>query len=476
MKKPSNEQHDDSTATTINNLPKQLLTEILRRLPEPKSIFRCNLVCKYWYHIIYNYNNININININNKIISHFVPQFPKLEQHNFPVFLDDVNNDVVKVIASCNDLLLCRLSECSYCICNPLTKQYVTLPPTDPIKVIGNKHGRLSVGFMFDNRNDDDDKINYTVVFICAPSRTIRLREYSSLTKRWRDYVVDSLPRPTAYPIGFDVRGDTVDKMFFNKGMWFWYNWKTRHVCCYDPRNTERPFPGSFKAPGAGFGAVGSGVLGVCRGVLRFSQLARVGQVDVNKSKRIWRPVYETESDDEVKRKIIAKVWELKDLNSGEWSLVHEVYLNQLGDLWHAGVTRTTYNHERSTIGYRLSAKVIDPNDTDIIYITVGADCNIVSCNFREMEMKLFQAGPFVPGHCDIFPGDLVALVVETPREGVPIYGGESITGECRHYRQDTAGPCESESSCGAACDSKYGGVVDSHCAQSLCRCIRCT
>ncbi|KAM7271960.1 hypothetical protein ACFE04_031174 [Oxalis oulophora] len=404
---------------SISHLPEELQIEILRRLPEAKYVIRCNLVCKNWYRLIsstcfiqsfLNHHHHHRN-NINNKI-SHFVSQCPKSQQNHFPAFLvkdkgiresKSINNiDEVTVVASCNDLLLCRLQRkrgkyCIgtgglYCICNPLTKEYAILPPTHPITF-----SRVLVGFDCDdyylsnnnnNNNDDDDDngerrgghdhsssvminpdYNFRIVLIWnTPDGKMRTRQFSSQTKEWRDSCFTNMPEPRPDP--FNDSPEYMERVISYKGIMCWLD-HISHICIYDPQNittllyivpTPRPLD------------LGISAIGFCHGVLRIFLLT------------------DDFEGDEVQ--FLANVWELKDLYSGEWSLVHSFPL-YLDNLWDSGIRMPIYG----TLSLdQLQILTIDPNDPDIVYLLVDVDRNILSCNLREMKIEQFQAGPFVP------------------------------------------------------------------------------
>ncbi|KAM7277443.1 hypothetical protein ACFE04_019309 [Oxalis oulophora] len=86
----------------------------------------------------------------------------------------------------------------------------------------------------------------------------------------------------------------------------------------------------------------------------------------------------------------VIAYVWDLNGdylNNKGEWSLVHTVSLDQLGAHWHLGVS---WERKFGTV-FDFDAVAINPNDGDIVYIATKG--NIILCNLKGMEIKLYQS-----------------------------------------------------------------------------------
>ncbi|KAM7271002.1 hypothetical protein ACFE04_030216 [Oxalis oulophora] len=399
--------------------------------PDLKTVFRCKLVCKKWYRIISSGCFVRSFLNYHQHFpnitkISHFVPQFPKM--HLFPPFLhkihqikeclaiskdnhrnnivhDVVDNDDdhnISVIASFNDLLLCQLGQSGYyCICNPLTREYVILPRT-PNRIINHLKKTIIVGFVCDsdyltlnhktNKNGDvvvdhvtvNPRYNYTILFMYTPlhwiSERATLRQFSSLTNQWHDSIID-VPLPKHYSLMYTDYACVVP-MTFVQGMWFWLNSCSSKLCIYNPQSATLLNP--IQLPPGQDGTLGMHVLGVCQGFLRFFHLTKSY----------------TEND------IFVHVWELKDFNSGRenWSLKHQLPLYLLGNLWKPYVTQQ-YTEGDYHKRYNLSALAVDSNDTDIVYIELGDHREILSCNIGKREMKQFQPGPFVRRYCQVFP-----------------------------------------------------------------------
>ncbi|XP_071722553.1 uncharacterized protein [Rutidosis leptorrhynchoides] len=214
---------DSGIMMQINDLPENLLLEVFGRLPEAKSVIRCQ--------------------------------QFPEIGT-DFHPFLKGISKRS-RVVASCNDLLLCRIRILSrkrtvYCICNPLTRQYAILPPR-PNQIISKN---VLVRFMCDpyisyKKNEqqhwDHAVINpnykYRVVFVYLHSErllglitNITVREFSSETNEWTDRNINLLADHQS-PFSM-IQDEHIDNLIFHKGMGFWISNFQSNICTYDPQN----------------------------------------------------------------------------------------------------------------------------------------------------------------------------------------------------------------------------------------------
>ncbi|KAM7273374.1 hypothetical protein ACFE04_028038 [Oxalis oulophora] len=427
--------------SSIHDLSDHVLIDILRRIDDcdeeeeyDKSIVRCKLVCKRWSALISLTQSLLNHPRIHRKL-SHFVPQCPKSQLDQFPVFLakDKVIRksigiskiDDVTVLSSCNDLLLCRLGDTHLCVCNPFTKHYAMLPRIP--HQFRNVHPSFVVGFdcqsnylSYTNNKrknggrrhvNDDDHINanynfrVVLIYTCsleeqddgeeidvldAMPKGIQVREFSSNTNQWRDHLILDMPRQHRYLLRNPF--ESVIRMYFHKEMGFWHLSGPNSVGIYNPRNTTLS---KFKNPGSPGLLVGSYILGVCQDSLRFFQLTDASR---NDKVDIYATVYKLKANN-FSNNIDIDSW----AGGGEWSLLYNVSLHELGDIWHSGFRK--YGPGKWDTIYTMSALAIDPNNPDIIYIRVGNDDAVVSCNLQKKEMKKIQAGPFEPWIYDVFP-----------------------------------------------------------------------
>ncbi|KAF3954122.1 hypothetical protein CMV_020491 [Castanea mollissima] len=215
---------------SINKLSDLLLFEILYRLP-CRWALQCKSVSKRWLSLISHPYFIRRYIHHRHSdsqqqqqqpftLLLQYAHNSEKtilvLPSHNSEFFNDCTNvgldflnflplkarkNDpfCIEVEASFNDLLLVRnevssrfsepIKFCEYFICNPFTKQWLTLPPRTTSFVM--------VGFICKPYCLDNVHYRYKVVRIHSPSETnatqLRMEIFSSETGEWRDSVVSS-------------------------------------------------------------------------------------------------------------------------------------------------------------------------------------------------------------------------------------------------------------------------------------------
>ncbi|CAN0853124.1 hypothetical protein LINGRAHAP2_LOCUS5537 [Linum grandiflorum] len=122
-------------------LTPKLIEEILIRLPNPRSVSRCKLVCKRWNSLI-------SSPRFNRRFVSHHqtmnhrhMPVDPRQLRSIILSFLPPMPasaRDDLRVLDCNKDLLLCGFSDIgcedgersrTYLVCNPFTKQWIALP-----------------------------------------------------------------------------------------------------------------------------------------------------------------------------------------------------------------------------------------------------------------------------------------------------------------------------------------------------------
>ncbi|CAI0412488.1 unnamed protein product [Linum tenue] len=129
----------------INKLGDDLLVEILIRLPHPRSAFLCKAVCKRWNYLISDPSSSFTRRFISHRRSSNHPPPpslfLPSNDPQAILCFLPvpDGARPNPRVFDCFKDLILCGFAESSYGIaaeldrsyfvCNPFTKQWVTLP-----------------------------------------------------------------------------------------------------------------------------------------------------------------------------------------------------------------------------------------------------------------------------------------------------------------------------------------------------------
>ncbi|XP_076913237.1 F-box protein At5g07610-like [Bidens hawaiensis] len=191
MKQASiDQQSAQSRALIVSN--DDLLTEIIIRLPA-KSILRFKSVSKHWLwllshkHFTHRYDKLSKSPGTFAVISTIYVPF--NVDDQNPPPFssLDSYfNSDDVRIVQSCNGLLLCHTrreyeGDHRYYVFNPTTKQLATIPP-----VCGELKGFYFMALAFHQK----DCPHYKVICVRAfePHGILfQLQIYSSETRKWK-------------------------------------------------------------------------------------------------------------------------------------------------------------------------------------------------------------------------------------------------------------------------------------------------
>ncbi|KAI4296475.1 hypothetical protein L6164_036431 [Bauhinia variegata] len=168
---------ESSTQTQMKDLPEELVMEILCRLRHCKYVFQCKCVSKHWSSLTTSPYFVRRFITCNkmkkqpwaflyfkfmmdtlarpsrffnqpkpgwevDRSSLKLITQYSEFKSHELSLkFLPcyQYDQDPITMLKTFNDLILCCAenfdhSECVYYICNPLTKQWVALPPTPPL------------------------------------------------------------------------------------------------------------------------------------------------------------------------------------------------------------------------------------------------------------------------------------------------------------------------------------------------------
>ncbi|XP_071693271.1 putative F-box protein At3g28280 [Rutidosis leptorrhynchoides] len=303
----------------ISHIPDSLLLEILSRLPL-KSIFKFKCVCKHWQTLIsqpsfhrFYFNSINASSNLVSWRILYryvYVSKFKDVldrfrpENYNsskFSVlfmssFEEQQQSDQFKVLGVSNGLVLCGLlGPLIYYVCDPVTRQWVTLPrgrDTSP-----NRHPIFFGEGFVSKINEDGLLTSYTVVrveLLNTATSYLNLETFSSDTGKWIDYRL-----PCVKPIALLKRG--AGPISFN-GILHWFVYEHGMVA-FDPNNKEPkscriiPFPedrdveSEYKYDGL------YRLCDECQGKLRFFEVAP-----------------------EACSFYCFSLWDMKDYEKGEW------------------------------------------------------------------------------------------------------------------------------------------------------------
>lgn len=300
---------------------------------------------------------------------------FPIFESPGFSLtFLacsEQQKQETLQYLASNNGLVLCCAAlrrPIVYFVCNPLTKQWVALPPP-PSNV-----KTVYVGFICNPQYSCDDdhqgggesemgsKTTYKVVRIdvvnCESPRqlsgTLKLEIFCSVSGRWtEEYFMSSSTSDHELFYGWNYRCPSA---VVCDGLLHWDTLSNCGIFTYDPYNGECrtiELPHEIRKPVWAF----KHCLGESSGRLRYANFS-------------W--------DDTNYR-----VWELKDYgNGGEWLLLHKVHLDEMKS--------TVQTINKDCMGM-LSPH---PLNQDILFFWCRSSCRIVEYN---MGNKLLQLPCFL-------------------------------------------------------------------------------
>ncbi|CAN1844371.1 hypothetical protein LINPERHAP1_LOCUS37419 [Linum perenne] len=273
---------EESSALCINDvLPHHLLTEVLIRISSI-DLLRCKKVCKLWHSCLDNDPGFIREFVLHrvrereDKQLLHFTwsstdmitltPTWYYADASKFSLdflpsfddFIDDFPwssrslSDVV--LGSSNGLLLCtsdRIFGARYWICNPVTKQWLELPPHSP-RQPGKYNLDIKVGFISDSFyhvSDDDHSItvnnqfgvkvvrlDYSRYDYVENVREIDVETYTSETRCWTTYKVQ-LPDHVNGELEFDRN---LGAMVPYNGRLYWLVQEGFEILVYDIDKNE--------------------------------------------------------------------------------------------------------------------------------------------------------------------------------------------------------------------------------------------
>ncbi|XP_023906794.1 F-box protein At5g07610 [Quercus suber] len=296
-------------------------------------------------------------------------------------------------VEASFNDLLLIRSvvlpivnsGFTEYCICNPITKQWIILPRL-PYEV---NSGILLVGFICNPDSCDKEKgcitnghYSYRVVRIRSPTQSnttqIRMQIFSSDTGEWCDSLVSS-PRGLNSFVGTPAHAGVVAC----NGLLHWVDENDRMIrgfVVFDPFNSAQGC--RYIDPPIDFSRGEWVSFGVFQGRLRIFQKSSL----------------------QCPRSF--SVWELEDYNNaGTWCLKYKIYsedmVSEYSDLLKMA-------KEKISTGSLLA---FHPNVGEIVFLQFRK--YIVLCNMRTRVLTMAgRLEKLLPGYFDSLPAKYVFLV----------------------------------------------------------------
>ncbi|XP_023759630.1 F-box protein At3g26010 isoform X2 [Lactuca sativa] len=319
--------------TVFDKLTDELLIEILIRLPQKQAnICKCvsirfrSLISRSYFirrYVNYHQNNNCFGLYYQSQLL------FPKIRPSEiqkdiafgFPMFespgfsLSFIKKEILQFLASNNGLVLCSAplrNPIVYFVCNPLTKQWIPLPPPPTnIKTV-------YIGFICNPRyscNDDDERGSFKVVRIevvnCNShwdlSDTLKLEIFCSVLGRWREeYFMSNSTHDHGFFCGWD---SWCPSAVVCDGLLYWNSVSNSGIFCYDPYNGECrtiKLPHEIRNQVRHFRYIsGNCCLGEYADRLRYFYFSR----------RSWN----------------YRVWELKNGGGCEWLLLHEVELDEM-------------------------------------------------------------------------------------------------------------------------------------------------
>ncbi|KAI4335031.1 hypothetical protein L6164_013717 [Bauhinia variegata] len=392
---------NNSSETNINDLPDELLEEILHRL-QCVSAVRCKSVTKRWHAIIDNPNFILRVISRQHRLseklkhLDHlsfiFSPQnaifFPKEP----PLELEQIVRKFAlgflsqfEVMGESNGWLLCtkhKIFEKSiYYLFNPLTNYCLELPPAPTSK----SWRQVVVGFICDPYYQTDSETG-NVTFnsqcrfevVCIPRFSYPFKEFkvevfSSTIGKWSELVLSS-------PMGFRFCGIRTRGVAFDGKLFFL---GSRKVLVYNPYNIgkgngvtslHRIQCDCFYVPDSAHLEVNMGCLGPSCGSLQISQI-------LNKP-------YD--------HALSITIWELEDYKKGSWSFLHKIYLNEITQVPREGPSDFISPQQLSRKNLKRSCRMVafHPYNSDTVYLEYHN--RIASCNIWTRTLEVVGSGGY--------------------------------------------------------------------------------
>ncbi|XP_059642210.1 F-box protein At5g03970-like isoform X2 [Cornus florida] len=367
-----------TTNSPFDKLSHELFVEILQRLTL-KLIHLCKCVSKRWYDFIstphfalcyahncsslmppfalfYQYNDGAVQLASEAPVFEsrgfslNFLPSSNPPPTSSSSSSSDQPEPVPIRYLASSNGLVFCSPTSTFqrvYYVCNPLTMHWVELPPPPTCEE------RVITGFVCKSSYSFDSTTcttSFRVVRIHQfekpqypnpPPRSanLKLDIFSSDTWKWTEIILSTWGR------NFIMSHDLSNAVVCN-GILHWLFLYNGKIFAYDPFNNTDQFR-TIRQPKDKFPTAYERHLGECQGHLRY--------IDHYCS--------------------ILNIWELKDNNGLEWSLVHNVVLKRM---------------EPGYSLFRVKILPLHSLDGDIIYLHVdNRHCGILLCNMRTRTLK---------------------------------------------------------------------------------------
>jgi F-box interacting protein len=281
-----------------------------------------------------------------------------------YPISIEATFNDLLLVCGE-NLNFFNPSSNHEYYICNPITKQWLTVPPP-PLQTISNMTMAM-VGFICEPYSCQKEQesititnahYKYKVVRILSPTETnttqLEMEIFSSLTGEWSNSVVSS-PKGLNPFITMSMRAGIVTC----SGKLHWVdaereNNMIKGFVVFDPFNDAERC--RYINPPSELSLLNSVSFGVFQGRLQLFQLS---------------------SNDNF------SVWELEDYgNAGTWCMKHKVYLKDM-------VSENSLLVELANEMYsNVDLLAFHPNDVEVVFLQFRN--YVVLCNMRTRVLKM--------------------------------------------------------------------------------------
>ncbi|KAL2921661.1 hypothetical protein RDABS01_013152 [Bienertia sinuspersici] len=382
----------------INNiLDDSLLIEILQRLP-CISVLQAKSVCKHWfsllsdphflqtfvrYHdqhqlpftLIYEFHLWHRHLTTNLHHILHIISKHDIFQSRGFhldflPCF-QSWESHPIWLVGSYNDLLVCchlkmSLLQGVYYICNPLTKQWLALPPAPG-------HHRLAdtaIGFITSEKSVSQNSFKLVQIpeLDSCPCNgyQFKVNMFCSEVGEWRKFEVTS---PRSFARTWQFRPDSV--VFKNKFHWLV---NSKNIVVFDPSSEFNKGECQILDLPTELNSDIGVCLGYCQDYLKVCQITR-GCLDC-----------------------VLVVWKLQDYVTGNWDLEGKISLHVM-----------VFVENVQLFEFRFSAMEVlafHPSDVGILYMRF--DNQIVICNVGRRTLKVvgeyLQDSSFSVGTCGVF------------------------------------------------------------------------
>lgn len=364
--------------TTIGDLPDSALVDILIRLPDAKSATICKCVTKRWLSVIAHSYFINRFVSHHSigvrpccaLIFSENLTRTHVVPVHTDPWFVSSIpapfegaKQPPMRVVASCNDLLLCspdfrNLS--SLFICNPFTMEVVQVPPMPPPfpGLIDNLFGIICEPYNNRKSRKVASITSYKVVIFNNQNRSsFSASVFSSETGTWCKSLITSR-RGLPVLMDFDL-----PIVCCNDKLYWWCNSMGGKPAMLASCKLNNPGHFTVISPPAGFESENS--WRICRAD-KFRIGVYMGRI------LVFKLVF--------KAQVMLYVWELMDFERREWKTVHTLRLSEVsfpdlvlyemiakGQVWL--VSKHSDNEDIVYLGFTTHACSSDLGSTDQLF-----------------------------------------------------------------------------------------------------------